>query len=85
MIIDIQCSCCGHHEKVSNSVDAVSKKIFKGWGSCGSALYCPECSKEWPKRNGDRPMADERNTFIVITTLFIEASKATGDADKDGA
>lgn len=76
MKINIMCSCCGNHEtvsnrKVSNSVDLIKR----GWGSCGSALYCPECSRTWKERNGDRPMADERNTFFVIMNLFMDALK----------
>ena len=76
MKIDIMCSCCGNHEtvsnrKVSNSVDLIKR----GWGSCGSALYCPECSRTWKERNGDRPMADERNTFFVIMGHFMDAIK----------
>lgn len=74
MKIDIMCSCCGNHEtvsnrKVSNSIDLIKR----GWGSCGSALYCPECTRTWKERNGDRPMADERNTFFVILNLFMDA------------
>lgn len=74
MKIDIMCSCCGNHEtvsnrKVSNSVDLIKR----GWGSCGSALYCPECTRTWKERNGDRPMADERNTFFMILNLFMDA------------
>lgn len=74
MKVDIMCSCCGNHEtvsnrKVSNTVDLIKR----GWGSCGSALYCPECTRTWKERNGDRPMADERNTFFVILNLFMDA------------
>lgn len=74
MKINIMCSCCGNHEtvsnrKVSNSIDLIKR----GWGSCGSALYCPECTRTWKERNGDRPMADERNTFFVILNLFMDA------------
>lgn len=74
MKVDIMCSCCGNHEtvsnrKVSNSIDLIKR----GWGSCGSALYCPECTRTWKERNGDRPMADERNTFFVILNLFMDA------------
>ena len=74
MKIDIMCSCCGNHEtvsnrKVSNSIDLIKR----GWGSCGSALYCPECTRTWKERNSGRPMADERNTFFVILNLFMDA------------
>lgn len=74
MKIDIMCSCCGNHETVSNRKVSNSIHLIKrGWGSCGSALYCPECTRTWKERNGDRPMADERNTFFVILNLFMDA------------
>jgi len=74
MKIDIMCSCCGNHETVSNRTVSNSIDLIKrGWGSCGSALYCPECTRTWKERNGDRPMADERNTFFVILNLFMDA------------
>lgn len=79
MVIDIQCSCCGNHESLKNSIDATVEKIKSGWGSCGSALYCPKCSKEWKERNGERPMGDERNTFLVITNLFFSAMESEGE------
>ena len=79
MVIDIQCSCCGNHENLENSIDATVEKIKSGWGSYGSALYCPKCSKEWKNRNGERPMGDERNTFLVITNLFFSAMESEGE------
>ena len=76
MTIDIMCSCCGRTEKVSNKkVSNAVDVIKRGWGSCGSALYCPECSQEWDKRNPGRNMADERNTFFVIMNLFMDAMR----------
>ena len=79
MVIDIQCSCCGNHESLENSIDAMVEKIKSGWGSCGSVLYCPKCSKEWKKHNGERPMGDERNTFLVITNLFFSSMERGGE------
>lgn len=77
MTIDVMCSCCGNHQKLSNKrIQDTADLIHSGWGSCGSALYCPECSKSWKERNGKRPMGDERNTFFVIMNLFFEAKKA---------
>lgn len=74
MTIDIMCSCCGNHEKIANKkISDTADLIHRGWGSCGSALYCPECTRTWKERNGDRPMADERNTFFVILNLFMDA------------
>ena len=79
MVIDIQCSCCGNHESLENSINATVEKIKSGWASCGSALYCPKCSKEWKNRNGKRQMGDERNTFLVITNLFFNAMERGGE------
>lgn len=74
MTIDIMCSACGYHEKLSNEkIDDSVDVIKRGWGSCGSALYCPECTKAWSDRNGNRKMADERNTFVLIMRLFFDA------------
>lgn len=76
MTINIMCSCCGNYEKVSNKMVSDSVDLIKrGWGSCGSALYCPACSRTWNERNPGRPMADERNTFFVIMNLFMDALK----------
>lgn len=73
MTINIQCSCCGNHRKLSNEkIQDTVDFIKSGWGSCGSALYCPECSKTWEERNGSRKMADEKNTFFVIMRLFYD-------------
>ena len=80
MYIDVMCSCCGNHQKLSNErISDTADLIHSGWGSCGSALYCPKCSKEWKERNGERPMGDERNTFFVITNLFFSAIESEGE------
>ena len=68
--IRLQCSNCGATETITNRIDEAEKAIKSGWGSYGSALYCPECSKTWDERNPGRPMADEGNTFWVITALI---------------
>ena len=91
MTIDIQCSCCGNHQKLSPEfdgfdviVDETVKVIKRGWGSCGSALYCPECSKTWYERNGDRKMANDGNTFTVIMRLFFDAVNGTSCESERG-
>lgn len=84
MTIDIMCSCCGYHEKLSNEKIAYSVDVIKrGWGSCGSALYCPDCTKSWKERNGNREMADERNTFALIMNLFFDAINRKGEGYTD--
>lgn len=76
MKIDLICSCCGNKRQISNkTMEYTVDAIKEGWGSCGSALYCPDCTKTWKERNGDRPMADERNTFFVIMRQFMNAMR----------
>ena len=77
MTIDVMCSRCGNHQKLSNKrIQDTADLIHSGWGSCGSALYCPECAKSWKERNGNRQMGDERNTFFAIMNMFFDAKKA---------
>lgn len=76
MVITITCSCCGAHREISNEkMEYTVKAIKDGWGSFGSALYCPKCTAAWDERNPDRPMPGEKNTFWVIAKRFFEVSK----------
>ena len=76
MVITITCSCCGAHREISNEkMEYTVKAIKDGWGSFGSALYCPKCTAAWDERNPDRPMPGEKNTFWVIAKQFFEVSK----------
>lgn len=70
MCIYLTCSRCGQHQKSSDS-DNVLKIITDGWGSFGSALYCPECSKTWGERNSN-PMSDSNNTLKIIFDKFFK-------------
>lgn len=78
MYVKITCSCCGAHRRISNKkMEYTVNAIKAGWGSYGSALYCPKCSRTWEQRNGkERPMADERNTFVVIMRWILRAKRA---------
>lgn len=40
----ITCSNCGSSQRLRYSASAVLAVCHSGWNSCGSALYCPECS-----------------------------------------
>lgn len=62
----IDCSNCGTHYRFKYSAANVLKAIELGWNSCGSALYCPDCTKTWKERNGNRPLAGRKNTIRVI-------------------
>lgn len=76
MIITITCSCCGNHKNVSNEkMEYTVNAIKEGWGSYGSALYCPECSASWDERNPGRPMSDEKNTFWLIANHFMKGKR----------
>lgn len=70
----IQCSCCGYHQDFPNDKTWPISVTSAGWGSYGSALYCPECTRTWPERNPGRSMASNGNTLIVAK-LFVRNQK----------
>lgn len=44
--MQVQCSKCGHRSrKVKRGYYEAKGIADAGWRSCGSALYCPECTK----------------------------------------
>lgn len=73
MFVKIFCSNCGKSYRMSTkNVVCVRDAINAGWGSCGSALYCPKCSKTWHERN-KKPMSDGENTAWRISTAIADA------------
>lgn len=73
MWVKISCSRCGESRRLSTKqVDCVGSAIKAGWGSYGSALYCPKCAKSWHDRN-EKPMADESHTAMRIAALVADA------------
>lgn len=70
----IQCSNCGSRRVLNAAADSLDA-VKEGWGSFGSALYCPACSASWGVRNNGRPMADQENTIRVILTAFFTQSE----------
>ena len=64
--MQIQCSNCGHIHNFKASKYAAERLVDFGWGSFGRALYCPDCSTSWAERNGDKQMADKKNTIQAI-------------------
>lgn len=67
----IYCSCCGRKLSFSYSAHNVLRAIYTlGWGSFGSALYCPECTRTWSERNVGRPMPGPKNTIRVIDCMY---------------
>lgn len=70
MYINITCSNCGRHRRISNKkVEYTVRAIKQGWNSFGSALYCPECVRSWHDRNNTE-LAGEKNTFLIIMFDF---------------
>lgn len=66
MSVLIECSNCGKRADISKKKVSEIESVIDGWGSYGNALYCPECTRTWKDRNGDKPMADQSHTFFVI-------------------
>jgi len=75
---EISCSRCGNKTDCS-TVEKTVSAVQAGWGSFGSALYCPECVNSWSERNA-HPMADERNTFVAIMR-YLETIDRETDID----
>ena len=75
-MICLTCSNCGAQREVSFSGTRAYYReiILDGWGSYGGALYCPECSRTWYKRN-KKPMADDINTLLVIQEKLLQAGR----------
>lgn len=68
--ITLRCSNCGAHEELRSTLVETVEAIKRGWGSFGSAIYCPACTETWDERNPGRPLACEADTFFVISNLF---------------
>ena len=77
-IVTLQCSCCGKRRSVVYTAFNLASIINDGWGSYGSALYCPKCTRTWEDRNGtNRPMPGKFNTLRIIDELYIESAPKT--------
>ena len=48
----LTCSNCGKTRSIC--AGDMADVLGAGWNSYGSALYCPECSSTWDKRNRGR-------------------------------
>ena len=69
-MIQIQCSNCGTIHQMKYATGRIVQAIINGWNSYGNALYCPECSRTWEKRNGkERPLHGKWNTMRVIDEI----------------
>ena len=90
MYLQVSCSACGHrsrkfgYDRYRRYLDAPDKIVKAGWGSFGSALYCPKCAATWEERNGkDRPMwgnahTRERVLEIIAGELHDEIERRDG-------
>ena len=69
-MILIQCSNCGTHREIKYAIGRIVQAINDGWDSYGNALYCPECSRTWEKRNGkNKPLNGYWNTMRIIDEI----------------
>ena len=66
--VRVCCSCCG--SSVVATERDIRSLIKKGWGSYGSAIYCPECTRTWDERNPNRPMPGPENTYTVLENMM---------------
>ena len=74
----LTCSNCGMSQNIR--ADGLAAAITSGWNSYGSALYCPDCSSTWDKRNRGRPMAGVLNTAQLIAERLVESCCGTGES-----
>lgn len=69
--MNITCSCCGASRSFRYDAANVLKLVYtEGWRSYGSALYCPECSATWDKRNKGRPLPEPEAAIGVIDNQY---------------
>ena len=89
MYLQIMCSCCGHRSKQFKydryrRIEPADEIVKAGWGSVGSAFYCPKCVKTWEERNGkDRPLWGEQHTKervyqVMVSDLLREIEHMDG-------
>lgn len=72
----VTCSNCGATETVVPQ--DITAAIQQGWGSYGSAIYCPQCKATWAKRNPGRPMADKLDTAQRFIDMLAAEAKPAG-------
>ena len=73
-MITIQCSNCGSSRTIRNSMQSAINCVEDGWGSFGSAFYCPDCVKTWDERN-DKPLSGKNYTFLMVMNKLLEQYK----------
>lgn len=77
-MITLQCSNCGNSRNVRNSMKSAMKCVEDGWGSFGSAFYCPNCVKTWDERN-NKPLSGKNDTFVRIMNKLLEQLRGKND------
>lgn len=74
----LTCSNCGKTRSIC--AGDMADVLGAGWNSYGSALYCPECSSTWDKRNRGRTMAGVLNTAQLVAERLVESCGGTGES-----
>ena len=80
MWVRVFCSRCGSTRRFSSkSAKVAAMNIVRdGWGSCGTSIYCPKCTKTWAERNSI-PMSDHLNTLAEIMEITIKHLAVDGE------
>lgn len=72
----ITCSRCGHRsEEVERNQSSAEDLVSEGWGSYGSAVYCPTCTESWAERNPGRPLSNALATVLTITSRMLDEAE----------
>lgn len=73
----ITCSRCGcRSKKVRRDPMFAVELVDNGWGSCGTALYCPDCTEGWAERNRGRAMADYNSTVMTVLSRMLDDAES---------
>ena len=76
----IQCSNCGMHTEIGNTVKDSVKLLERGWNSIGSALYCPDCTRKIQAGPQAGRLAGKMNTFSCLVDKILKSEERRRDA-----
>lgn len=76
------CSNCGKREVTSPVIGVPEGMYALGYRAVGNAIYCPECVRTWPERNGDEFDAEYRDPGTMFARWWNRQVEAVADASK---